>query len=550
MVFILISSILVYSFFSFFSFHVFFINTMPKTAILGYGPANHGMPRTVLTREDHHSIYYLVQSAIINNKIPHGHLAKIGKMFSVDGSSIKRIWLRGCASIGEDFLGTLNIANNRANCGRKPKHNPQHIKTVLKTLVRGQRRTIRDSAHNCGMTKTSFHNFVKKKIVRPHTSAVKPLLNNQHLVNRLAFVNNEIDATTNHYNDMYNRIHIDEKWFNAKETTSRIYLAEDEEDPVNTTRHKSHIPKCLHLCAVGRPRKGRLNDNGRNNNSWSWDGKIGCWPVVEIRAAQRTSVHRQRGTLEPHPISVTKAVYEDFICEKVLPAILERCPYGMRRERIYIQHDNAPPHLIDMERFHLTAAELGLDVEMYFQPAQSPDLNICDLSFFPSIQSLYYKIGCQGNLQSIIDGVKKAYDDYSPTVLNRCWLSLMMNYNKVIEHNGSNQYKLGHMGKEQLERQGRLPTTIMAVNHNLLDGGFLEVAAQVVAALPLVEINNNNINNIAAGAALNENPNAAILDVTEQQVLRNNAWQFNEENIEELYLDAMVFDENVDPTLK
>jgi hypothetical protein len=44
--------------------------------------------------------------------------------------------------------------------------------------------------------------------------------------------------------------------------------------------------------------------------------------------------------------------------------------------------------------------------------------------------------------------------------LNRAFLSLLMNYNLVLQHEGSNLYKLPHMGKEKLEKRGELPFSI------------------------------------------------------------------------------------------
>ena len=35
-----------------------------------------------------------------------------------------------------------------------------------------------------------------------------------------------------------------------------------------------------------------------------------------------------------------------------------------------------------------------------------------------------------------------------------------MNLNEVIKHHGDNKYKVPHMNKRKLEREGRLPITI------------------------------------------------------------------------------------------
>lgn len=40
------------------------------------------------------------------------------------------------------------------------------------------------------------------------------------------------------------------------------------------------------------------------------------------------------------------------------------------------------------------------------------------------------------------------------------WLTLMQVMNAIIEDDGRNDFKLPHMGKAKLEREGRLPTVL------------------------------------------------------------------------------------------
>ncbi len=132
----------------------------------------------------------------------------------------------------------------------------------------------------------------------------------------------------------------------------------------------------------------------------------------------------------------------------------------MRRATIFIQQDNASPHRISKEKIDDRCRELGIKVELYYQPSQSPDCNICDLSFFPSIQSRYFKIDNIKNIKDIIEGVKTAFRLYEVNILNRAFLSLMMNYNCILEFNGDNKYKTPHMKKQFLENRGMLPDSI------------------------------------------------------------------------------------------
>jgi hypothetical protein len=309
-----------------------------------------------------------------------------------------------------------------------------------------QRDNFQDCAAALGCSVALVHKMVKKeKVLVPHKATVKPLLTDRHKQNRLDFVRNEVSGG-GWFNPMYDRVHIDEKWFNAKKITQKMILVEGEREPHQTTRHKSYIPKCMFFCAVARPQltgaAGRAATNGTYSyegkidyDSWSFDGKICCLPVVEWRPARRRSVNRERGVMEPHPVSMNAAKYKEFILELLLPAIANRVPPAMKSQTIWIQHDNATPHHIDEELVRQKSQELGVDCRLYFQPSQSPDLNVCDLSFFSSIQALYHKLGDRNRLLDIINGVYEAWDRYNPRTLNRCWVTLLSIYNKVIESN-------------------------------------------------------------------------------------------------------------------
>jgi len=77
-----------------------------------------------------------------------------------------------------------------------------------------------------------------------------------------------------------------------------------------------------------------------------------------------------------------------YLIGKVLKAIVRRWPRELRGQTIYIQQDNAPSHVPgDDEEFAMAVAQIGLDIQLVNQPANSPDLNVLDLGFFASLQS-------------------------------------------------------------------------------------------------------------------------------------------------------------------
>jgi hypothetical protein len=280
------------------------------------------------------------------------------------------------------------------------------------------------------------------------------------------------------FKDLYDRVDVDEKWFfltrdaeryivvdpNYDSDTSDDSDSDDGDDagkedvPTRRTRHKGYIGKVLFLCAQARPRF----DPHRNA---FWDGKVGIWPIGKMVPAQRTSNNRLAGTLEWKDESVTNEVYRKLLLEKVVPAIQQKWPRGAwnnPRMVIRIQQDGPKAHIKpDDVEWNEKLQQMGLEDKLllYTQPANSPDLNILDLGFFASLQSAYLQF-CPQTPGDIIKYVLQAHTEYPRERINRMYLTLMSCMNMIIDHGGDNDYKIPHMGKEQLERQGLLPITL------------------------------------------------------------------------------------------
>ena len=141
----------------------------------------------------------------------------------------------------------------------------------------------------------------------------------------------------------------------------------------------------MFLCAVARPRL----DPGRKQ--W-FDGKVGMWPMAHQVPAARASINRPAGTMKWKYSVVTKALYTEYLLERVLPAIRERFP--LTNQPVYIQQDNATAHLKPAEFAALMAGhpENGnWRFVLYFQPPNSLDPNVLNLGFFRVLQGLQFE---------------------------------------------------------------------------------------------------------------------------------------------------------------
>ena len=131
---------------------------------------------------------------------------------------------------------------------------------------------------------------------------------------------------------MYNRIHIDEKWFYITKADRSYYITLEEETPSRHCKSKRFIGKVMLMAAVARPRPG-------------FDGKLGIWPLVEYGEAIRASRNRPRGAPVTKPIAViNREEIKKMIIDKILPAIREKFPVTSKPYPVLIQQDNAKPH--------------------------------------------------------------------------------------------------------------------------------------------------------------------------------------------------------------
>src|SRR5690349_1607478 len=117
-------------------------------------------------------------------------------------------------------------------------------------------------------------------------------------------------------------------------------------------------------------------------------GKAGIWPFVTKEPAKRNSKNRKAGELVTKPVIVTKEIYSEMLISNVLPAIRDQWPRCSAKRPIFIQQDNAKPHLsVNDPRFIEAASADGFDIRLRCQPPNSSDMNVLDLGFFNAIQA-------------------------------------------------------------------------------------------------------------------------------------------------------------------
>jgi hypothetical protein len=272
---------------------------------------------------------------------------------------------------------------------------------------------------------------------------------------------------------MFDCVDINEKWF-YKTRDGKNYIltaAEFEEEagvedddkatPHRTIRHKCHIPKVMFLCAQAWPR---------------WEGGICiamlCGMVsldfgplaIGLQCKKQASTDRLGqwcGTTKQWQ----KRCINDYYWRKFSQQSRKSGQGAIGNDQTLSFEFNkmAPPHILiqTMSYYYKDYKNWTLKTRFYFTLNRRTRRIATSMTFvfFWALQALYQK-STPGNVGEIIAHVQQAYKAYDYRKINQIWLSLQCCLNEIIKHHGNNDYKLVHMQKDRLEREGQLPVTV------------------------------------------------------------------------------------------
>jgi hypothetical protein len=177
-----------------------------------------------------------------------GLFKKLADQYGVHPRTISRIWKVAFANRNNPEIGVFR-ATPKKKTGRPHRYDTNDIKMKVAALPLCKKLSIRRLGAALEMPTSTLHDYITrgkeegKPIIRGHSSAIKPALKDHHISSRLEFAISRLDLTTGRFDDCYQEVHVDEKWFNLTREKLHCWLSVDEPDPERITRHKSHIPK-------------------------------------------------------------------------------------------------------------------------------------------------------------------------------------------------------------------------------------------------------------------------------------------------------------------
>ncbi|CAO2834390.1 unnamed protein product [Amaranthus hypochondriacus] len=397
-----------------------------------------------------------------DGKLRRGVMKELASHFSVHKSTITRVFadIKNQMTMGN----TIDVRSKKfGRTGPKPK---VYSDAFLQSVPLYLRQTERSYAGALKISHVTLHNLKKKGRIRTHTCSSKPALTSDHKIARMKWVLSQINPSTANEDPnfvcMNHVIHIDEKWFYLSPDKRRFYLLPGEEDPYMAQQSKRFKLKAMFMAVIGKP----LYDI---HGGLIHDGKYGIFPFTVQEVAKKSSKNRAAGTMVTKALqNVNRDVIRHMLLTKVIPAIQSKWPESLPKKCI-IQWDNARPHQIPQdEEFKAATRANGFNIQLVFQPAQSPDLNVLDLGLFRSMQSLQYQ-SFPENLDELIAKVIDCYNTFNPQVNKYIWVTLQICMVKILKANGGNNYKIPHINKKKLENLGILPGIVTVRNQIVVD---------------------------------------------------------------------------------
>ena len=368
----------------------------------GDAPVPLHQPKNDYSDRVRQQVYQALLMRSKNGKLGKHDTTIVSNKFGVKIRSVQRIWRQGKNQLSQNIPVVVpNLKKGRS--GRKAI--PLDLEK-LRDIPLKQRMTIEDVSSKLGISKSRIQRYLKRGFIRRHSSSIKPYLTDDNKKTRLKWCIDMIDQgllDDPKFKDLFDFVFIDEKWFYLTQKSERYYLLPEEDEPHRLCKNKNYIPRIMFLCVCARPRF--------RNGVCVFDGKIGCFPLVNFEQAIRGSHNRLRGEEVIKPIqSITRDVIRDFMINRVLPAIRAKWPREDVNKPIFIQQDNAPSHLkVDDPYFCAVAKQDGFDIRLICQPPNSPDFNILDLGFFRAIQAIQYKKDAK-TIKDLIPAVQEVND--------------------------------------------------------------------------------------------------------------------------------------------
>ena len=209
--------------------------------------------RKEMSEEVRKQVYQALLARSNNGTLHKEDTAFVAAQFDIHRRTAQRVWNRGKTQL----CSNVPVVVSSLKKGKVDRKTIPVDLEALRNIPPKERMTIEDVCAKLNMSKWRVQNYLKKGLIRRHSSSIKPYLTQPNKESRLQWcvdmVNREL-LDDPRFKELYDFVFIDEKWFYLHKKSERYYLLPEEDEPHRTCKNKNYIPRLMFLCVVARPR--------------------------------------------------------------------------------------------------------------------------------------------------------------------------------------------------------------------------------------------------------------------------------------------------------
>ena len=173
--------------------------------------------------------------------------AYVAAQFDLHIRTVQRVWNQGKTQL-KNSIPVVVDSLKKGRVGRKAI--PVDLE-ALRNIPLKERMTIEDVCAKLNLSKWRIQRYLKKGLIRRHSSSIKPYLTQANKTSRLKWCVDMIKRdflADPRFKDLYDFVFIDEKWFFLYQKSEKYYLLPDEEDAYRTCKNKNYNLSNAYRC--------------------------------------------------------------------------------------------------------------------------------------------------------------------------------------------------------------------------------------------------------------------------------------------------------------
>jgi hypothetical protein len=176
----------------------------------------------------------------------------VAAQFGLHIRAVQRLWKQGKMPLANNMSVDLG-SRKRGRVGRKAS--PVDLE-LLRSIPLKERMTIKDVCAKLNMSKWNIQKYLRKGLLRRHSSSIKPYLTEANKKSRLKWCVDMIKRdllADPRFKDLYDFVFIDEKWFYLYQNLKNIICYPTKMIPIGLVRTRTtSLGSCSCVLLLGQ----------------------------------------------------------------------------------------------------------------------------------------------------------------------------------------------------------------------------------------------------------------------------------------------------------